>query len=329
MPGTRNQRQIANRNSGASTHILGTKDILRAYFAHHRRMAVETLGNMLSTPLTSLMTWLVIGIALALPAFLYILLVNLGNFAGGWDGKPRISLYLRGEITEEAGIRLSREIGDQPGITGIKYISEANALMEFEERAGFRNVLDSLPENPLPAVIEVIMDAATAADVRHKVSLLEARPEVESSSIDLEWMERLFSLVILGERFVTALAVFLGLGVLLAIGNTVRLSIENRRSEIEIVKLVGGTDRFVRRPFLYLGFWYGLGGAATSWLMVQVSLLFLAPPIRNLMQSYHDDFSISGLGIAETAALLVVGAFLGVLGATLAVGRHLHQIEPR
>jgi cell division transport system permease protein len=132
-----------------------------------------------------------------------------------------------------------------------------------------------------------------------------------------------------GERLVTALSVFLGLGVLLAIGNTIRLAIENRRAEIEVVKLVGGTDGFVRRPFLYLGFWYGLGGAIIAWLMVQGSLAFLSVPIDRMILSYDEEFVLSGLDMLESTFLLGFGCTLGIAGAALAVGRHLHQIEPR
>jgi cell division transport system permease protein len=147
--------------------------------------------------------------------------------------------------------------------------------------------------------------------------------------VDLQWIERLLAILAVGERLVMALSVFLGLGVLLAIGNTIRLAIENRRAEIEVVKLVGGTDGFVRRPFLYLGFWYGLGGAVIAWLMVQGSLVFLAVPIERMILSYDEKFILSGLGLSESALLLGLGCILGISGAALAVGRHLHQIEPR
>jgi len=274
------------------------------------------------------MTWLVIGIALALPAIFYILLVNLGNFGGDWDGNSRVSLYLEMGTTEEEGVKLLGVLQQLPGISAARYISASSALAEFEESAGFQDVLASLPANPLPAVIEIEPEMLSAAEIKLMVAGLEARPEIESSSIDIEWIERLLALLALGERFVTALAFFLGLGVLLAIGNTVRLTIENRRSEIEVIKLVGGTDRFVRRPFLYLGFWYGLGGAIVAWIMVQASLEFLAVPLERLIHSYHDEFTVAGFGLAETLILLTIGAFLGVSGAAFAVGRHLKRIEP-
>ncbi|MEO2177257.1 MAG: permease-like cell division protein FtsX, partial [bacterium] len=308
---------------------LGMLGKMSAYLKHHRQVGFETLRNLFSTLLTSLMTWMVIGIALALPAMLYILLTNLGNLGGEWDGKPRLSLYLKAGTSEKAGIALSENLFSDPDVAMASYITSDSALAEFQKNSGFEDVLASLPNNPLPAVIEIELEALSPAETKLKVTQVESWPEVESISVDLEWIERLFVILALGERFVMALSMFLGLGVLLSIGNTIRLAIENRRAEIEVVKLVGGTDGFVRRPFLYLGFWYGLGGAVGAWLMVQASLLFLSEPIERLLLSYQEEFTLIGLGASETAVLLGIGCILGVLGAALAVGRHLHRIEPQ
>jgi cell division transport system permease protein len=275
------------------------------------------------------MTWMVIGIALALPAILYILLANISNFSGGLDGKPRVSLYLTGKTDEQSAISLAKKLKEGPDITETRYITADGALAEFQEETGLGDILDSLPSNPLPSVIEVEFGAISPADIKLRVNQLESMPEVESVSVDLEWIERLLAILAVGERLVTALSVFLGLGVLLAIGNTIRLAIENRRAEIEVVKLVGGTDGFVRRPFLYLGFWYGLGGAIIAWLMVQGSLAFLSVPIDRMILSYDEEFVLSGLDMLESTFLLGFGCTLGIAGAALAVGRHLHQIEPR
>ncbi len=275
------------------------------------------------------MTWLVIGIALALPAILYILLSNLVLLGGNWDGKPRMSLYLKQEVTGVSGEALVARLRDKPEVAALRYISPEAALAEFQQNSGFSDVLASLPGNPLPAVIELTPAEVSTAELRLLVTQLEGLQEVDRVSVDIAWLERLHALLTLGQRFVTALAMFLGLGVVLAIGNTIRLAIENRRSEIEIVKLVGGTDAYVRRPFLYLGFWYGAGGALLAFLMVQVSLLFLSSPIERLLHSYQNQFQLSGLGPAESLLLFLVGTGLGSLGAAVAVSRHLHTIEPK
>jgi len=316
------------REHGASTHSLAITDKIKAYLLNHQQVGIQTLRNLFTTWLTSTMTWMVIGIAFALPTILYLLLTNLGNFGGSWDGKPRVSLYLGSEITESEGRKFAAQLTLNNWIMNTRYISAESALAEFEENSSLGDVLASLPGNPLPAVIEIESGSISPAEIKLKLTQLETRQEVERISVDIEWIERLFALLALGERFVTAIGVFLGLGVVLAVGNTIRLAIENRRAEIEIIKLVGGTDRFVRRPFLYLGFWYGIGGALSAWLMVQASLSFLTVPIERLIHSYQNDFILKGLGVPETGVLLLIGAFLGIFGAAVAVGRHLHEIEP-
>lgn len=275
------------------------------------------------------MTWLVIGIALSLPTILLLLLANVSHIGTEWEGKPRISVYLKSVVSEEDGRRFATGLRSVDGIETVAYISPDEALAEFQALSGFGDVLDALDHNPLPAVVEVAPSFEEPAELQLLVTRLTGMNEVDSVSVDLAWIERLFAILALGERFVAALAFFLALGVLLSIGNTVRLAIENRRAEIEVVKLVGGTDSFVRRPFLYLGLWYGLGGALTAWLMVQVGLLLLSGPVDRLVRSYDDQFALVGLGPGATLVLLATGALLGIVGAALAVGRHLHEIEPR
>lgn len=317
------------RTTGASVPSRSARDRFRAWQSHHRRVARESIASLMQNWMSSAMTWLVIGIALALPAILYVILVNVGSVSESWEGKPRFSLYLEESLTEPEGRSLARELAGRASVESIRYISAGEALEEFRARSGFGDVVASLDENPLPAVVVVVPEASAPAELRLVVSELKAVPGVASVSVDLAWIERLYAIVDFGERLVLALGVFLGLGVLLIIGNTIRLAIENRRSEIEVVKLVGGTDAFVRRPFLYLGLWYGLGGALIAWLLVQVSLVFLTSPVQHLARSYGNAFVISGLGATESLILWAGGAVLGVLGAMLAVRRHLHDIEPR
>jgi cell division transport system permease protein len=274
------------------------------------------------------MTWLVIGIALALPIILYVMLVNIGELGRDWDGNPRISLYLQHNIPESDALDLRQILLKRADIDSALFISSDDALVEFKALSGFGDVLNTLDTNPLPAVIEIKPSSSELGQLRLLVISLEEYDLVESVSFDLEWVERLFAMLQFGERLVVSLGFVLALGVLLVIGNTIRLAIENRRSEIEIIKLVGGTDRFVRRPFLYLGFWYGAGGALVAWLLLQGSLLFLSGPVEILAQSYRDDFALSGLSALDSLAILLGGSGLGILGAIVAVRRHLREIEP-
>lgn len=295
--------------------------------ANHRRVLQETLRSLRRDWLTSLMTWLVLGIALALPLFLYLVLMNAANISGGFDGKPRISIYLESGLTSDEGMALARRLAEEHPDAAAVYISPAEALREFQSRSGFGDVLNSLPSNPLPGVIELVPSENEPGALRQRASEYQSLPGVELVVMDIAWIERLFALFTLGERLVLALSLVLALGMLLVIGNTIRLEIENRRDEIEVVKLVGGTDSFVRRPFLYLGLGYGSGGALTAWLLVQLSLWFLRGPVELLAQSYQNAYSLRGLSVEETLGVFVTGALLGIIGAAMAVSKHLHGME--
>tara|TARA_B110000977_G_C11070877_1_gene489494 strand:+ start:2127 stop:2957 length:831 start_codon:yes stop_codon:yes gene_type:complete len=275
-----------------------------------------------------MMTWLVIGIALGLPLILYVVLQNVSSISGDWGGKPRVALYLTQEATLQAGQALTRQIEQRVDIDEAVFISSTNALQEFQRRSGFGEVLSTLDRNPLPHVIEVVPANPDPIDLKRLVSAWEVNALIGNVSVDLQWLERLFALLVFAERLVTALAIVLGLGVMLIMGNTIRLAIENRRQEIEVIKLVGGTDAFVRRPFLYLGFWYGLGGAVTAFFLLQTSLYFLSSPVEMLAQSYRDNFALQGLDLLGNLLLLVSGSILGIVGSVLAVSRHLADIEP-
>ncbi len=316
--------------SGAGATVAKTdrRDRLVAWLSHHRRVCLSTLAELLGNPVSSMMTWLVIGIALGLPLILYVVLQNVSSISGDWGGKPRVALYLTQEATLQAGQALTRQIEQRVDIDEAVFISSTNALQEFQRRSGFGEVLSTLDRNPLPHVIEVVPANPDPIDLKRLVSAWEANALIGNVSVDLQWLERLFALLVFAERLVTALAIVLGLGVMLIMGNTIRLAIENRRQEIEVTKLVGGTDAFVRRPFLYLGFWYGLGGAVTAFFLLQTSLYFLSSPVEMLAQSYRDNFALQGLDLLGNLLLLVSGSILGIIGSVLAVSRHLVDIEP-
>lgn len=298
-----------------------------AWLANHRQVSSETLVALLANWVTSAMTWLVLGIALALPVFLYLVLINIVALRGDFDGNPRISIYLQQDATVSETEQTHRLIRDHPDTLEVKFITSDEALADFQSRSGFGDVLNSLERNPLPSVIELTPKNTEPYVLRQRVLEIEVLPFVDLVVVDFAWIERLFAFIAFGERVAWALSLILSLGVLLVVGNTIRLAIESRRTEIEVVKLVGGTDNFVRRPFLYLGFWYGLGGAMTAWVLVQTCLLFLAGPVELIAQSYQDDYSLQGLTAMEGVALCLAGSTLGMLGAVFAVSKHLHTFS--
>lgn len=319
------------RKSAASPRRISRRDRFAAYTLHHRQIARDSLLRLLRHPLGSLSTWLVIGIALALPGALYLALDNVAKLGGRWDGAPQISLFLQQSVDETAGLALQQKIARRGDVAHAEYISREQALAEFRSESGFGQVIDQLEANPLPALISVrpLVAQGSADSVQRLYNDLKAQPEVERAVLDMEWVQRLYALLDIGRRIAFGLATMLGVGVVLVIGNTIRLAIESRRDEILVVKLVGGTNAFVRRPFLYTGIWFGLGGGVVACLILTAALLWLGDPVARLAALYHSEYSLTGLGAGRAGVLLVGGALLGWFGAWLAVRRHLGAIEPR
>jgi len=302
---------------------------LRTYARRHTYVLAATLAQLVRAPLASAMTVAVIGITLALPTGLYLLIDNLARMSAGWDAGGQISLFLKRDTADAAAERLVQRVQRVPGVARVDYISRQQALAEFKRLSGFGEALDLLDRNPLPAVLIVHPSAATAPDAaRALLAQLSALEAVESAQLDLEWVQRLHALLAIAERAVWVLGGLLGLAVLLTVGNTIRLAVLNRRDEIEVMKLMGGTNAFIRRPFLYAGVIQGLLGAATTWLILALALLLLEEPIAQLAALYGSDLRIEGLSPRASAALLGLGALLGLVGSRIAVSRHLHTIEP-
>ncbi len=327
----RGHRESSRRESGAVQRKNSLVNRLGAWRSHHHLVALESLQRLLRQPLGSLLTWLAIGIALALPASLFIALDNMQQLTAGWDGAARVSLFLRDTVPEDAGRRLGQRLAKRDDVAAYSYISREAALAEFSQLSGFGELLSALPDNPLPAVVvlQPAMVGNSVDDMDQLLTLLQQLPEVELAQMDLQWVQRLYSLMAVGKRVTLALALLLGLGVLLVTGNTIRLAIENRRDEILVIKLVGGTDAYVRRPFLYTGLWYGLGGSIVAGLLLGLVMLWLDGPVASLAELYHSNFELHGLGFTGTLLLALAGALLGLAGAWLAVARHLGAIVPR
>ena len=326
-----NQPERRKTEKGASHGAIGRNNRVKSYLDHHRQVAKESLLRLLAAPFSSLMTWLVIAIALTLPVGLYVFLQNAQQLSQEWDDAAQISVYLEQQLNEKQGRKMARHVQSWEAVQQVRYISSDEALEEFRQFSGFGDALQYLNENPLPAVLVVLprTDSADLQSAQKLLQQLQALPDVEQVQLDLQWVDRLFRIMALGQRLVLTLGLLLGIAVLLVIGNTVRLAIESRRAEIVVVKLVGATDAFVRRPFLYMGIWYGLGGGLLAWVMVNLVILWLSGSVAELVAAYGGDFGLSGLSFIATMLLWLLSASLGLLGAWLAVGRHLSKIEPR
>jgi cell division transport system permease protein len=304
---------------------------MKHWALRHAQVLFATLGQLARAPFATLLTVAVIGITLALPAGLYVGLDNIEAVSAGWGRGAQVSVFLKSSTSEQNATTLAQRLRRQPGIIKVDYISREAALAEFKRLSGFGDALDVLASNPLPPVLVVhpALAYSKADPLRTLVGRLRDEPGVDLVQVDLEWVQRLQAILDLAQRAVVLLATLLALAVVLIIGNTTRLAVLNRRTEIEIIKLIGGTAAFIRRPFLYAGLLQGLAGAVSAWALLSLGLALLSGPIQTLSGLYGSQFSVAGLGIRAALALIATGGLLGWLGARLAVGRHLRSIEPQ
>lgn len=300
------------------------------YLARHMQVMLATLGQMIRSPMSNLMTIAVMGIALALPAGLHIILKNVQQVTAQWDGAAQISLFLKQSVTDKQATQLANVLRQRQDVKSVTSITRIEALEEFRQNSGFGEALEALEDNPFPAVIVVYPteQSDNLLTVQGMLTGFKERSEVELAQLDMQWLKRLYAIMDFGRRGIWVLAAMLSLSVLLVVGNTIRLAIQNRRDEIEIIKLIGGTDAFIRRPFLYTGFWYGLSGGILSWLLVTLSIWLLSGPVSQLATLYDSDYSLSSLDLSSSFILLGLSISLGLAGSWLAVSRHLHAVEP-
>ncbi|MFC6633753.1 permease-like cell division protein FtsX [Microbulbifer taiwanensis] len=317
------------RSAGAVTARTGVSDRWHSWLGHHREMAVESLRRFFATPLASAMTALVIAIALALPAALQLGLVNFQRAVAGWDGQPQISVFLHKSAREAAVRSYTEGLRADPAIVEVTYISPEGALAEFQEASGLGDALAGLDANPLPAVLLLRPRNTDSGELEALAEKLRDSALTDAVVLDMAWVQRLAQLTELGRRLSAGLALLLALGVLLVVVNTIRLHIENRREEILVVKLVGATDAFVRRPFLYSGLCYGFFGGLLAWLLVAGGVALLSGPVAGLSSSYGSGYVLHGPGFPYLLGLTAGAALLGLVGAWLAVARHIRAIEPR
>jgi cell division transport system permease protein len=304
-------------------------EALRHYLGLHRANCVDAVVRLGRQPFASALTILVIAIALALPAGLRVAVNNADAVSESWQGAADFTVYLKLDVTTDAARRTARTIEARDDVAAVTLVDRDAALAEFRAKSGFGEALDALNANPLPHALVVRPESGVAADVEALASAIGKLPEADVVQVDTAWVARLRAMLALAGRLVDFATVLLGLAVAIVVGNTIRLEINNRSVEIEVTKLVGGTDGFIRRPFLYLGLCYGLAGALVATLVVALGLLLLAGPVRAVAALYGSGFALRGLSPVETGVLLAGGALLGWAGAGLAAARHLRAIEPK
>ena len=290
----------------------------------HLYSFVSSLGRVLQRPWTTLLTIGVMAVALALPLGLALALGNLQQFAGSVEQSRSIDLFLTADTGVERAQALAAELRGRGDIASVEVRTPEQGLAEFRERSGLADTLDTLQENPLPSLLVITPKGEDAA----LVAALERLPETGLLQHDAAWRERLQGWLRFGERLAWVLALLFGLGALLVVGNTVRLDIQSRREEIGVLQLLGATDGFIRRPFIYLGAWYGLAAGALALALLVGAGQALREPLRALASSYGSGFALGGLDPLRAFLFLLAATLIGWLGAWLVTGHFLRQTRP-
>ena len=303
---------------------------MRAWVSHHLQSLVFSLGKIYRSPLPTTMTVAVIAITLTLPAGFYLFLKNLERISGDFRSSTQISLYLTLDTSDDEARAFDDSLRELPDIAGTRFISRDQALDDFRRESGFGESIEQLADNPLPHTIVVQpVDGIDPLRIKTLLGQLQAEQRVDIAKLDTEWLERLYTIVDMARRSVIIISLLFSFAVLLTIGNTIRLDIQNRYQEIIVTKLIGATDAFIRRPFLYGGVWYGLLGGLLAWLLVELSALVLSGPVARLNQLYQASFEIVTFSFSDFMILIASSTLLGLAGSWLAVARHLNEIEPK
>ena len=292
-------------------------DKLNAYRDLHAHALFSSLGRLVASPFTSIMTIAVLAIAISLASGFYILVENLQQLTVNLETSNRISLFLRDDVSDAHANKLAETIRQNANIQDVELITREQALTEFKTYSGFGAAINAVEKNPLPIVIQVL-PKNTLEDKQGLETLLKSfqqSPEVDFAQMDLKWVERLQSIIEVARLFATLLNLMLGAAVLFVIGNTIRLELHTRRDEVVIAKLVGATNSFIQRPFLYTGFWIGFISGVSAWFVVTAMMLILRQSVEKLSGLYEGSFHLLFLSFTETLALIGISSALGVLGS--------------
>ncbi|MFI3187913.1 MAG: permease-like cell division protein FtsX [Methylococcaceae bacterium] len=305
-------------------------DKWHAYRNLHAHALFSSLGRLVASRFTSAMTIVVLAIAISLASGFYILVANLQQLVGNLEASNQISLFLKDEISEGRARSFADTLRRNPEIQEVKVITKEQALAEFQVYSGFGDAVKSLEKNPLPIVIQVLPKNSFENEQVLETLLdnFGREAEVDFAQMDLQWVKRLQSIMEVARRGVTLLSLLLAAGVLFITANTIRLELHNRRDEVVIAKLVGATNSFIHRPFLYSGFWIGFFSGVTAWFIVTIIMLILKQPIETLSRLYDGTFHVLFLGFTDTLALLFISSVLGVVGSWIVLHFQLQQLKP-
>jgi cell division transport system permease protein len=315
-------------SSGASAHKISFGRRFIMFWVNHVRQALFSLGELWRTPSASILTIGVLGVSLTLPATLHLLVKNVQQVSDSFTQAAEISLFIKDGTDDRQINSLLKILQADNDIARVTHISKQQALDEFADVSGFGAALTYLTDNPLPDVLLVLPKNTSAGSARQLLERLSKERIVEFGKLDIDWLTRLDAIVGLLRQAVLVIAVLLLGAVLLIIGNTIRLSIMSKKDEIEIMKLVGATDAFIQRPFLYSGVWFGVFGGLLAFLIVEAMLWWLQGAIGSVTSLYDSDFRLMAFSVTEFFSLMLLAVLLGLTGSYLSVRRHISAIEP-
>ena len=279
--------------------------------------------RLLASPVNTLLSLLAIGVALALPAGGQMLVNNALQLARNSAPTPQISLFMKLDAAGSASEDIETRLQHHPDVKVARFIPREETLARMKTREGLADVIEALPKNPFPDAFVVLPVDDRPEAMERLADDLRTLPGVAQVQLDSDWARRLEALLKIGRTGVLLLALLLGVGLVAITFNTIRLQVMTRRAEIELSRLLGATDAFIRRPFTYFGIMLGLAGGVTAWLIVAAATWWLGAPIAEFAKLYSIDFTLHPLSALDSALLLIVAAVLGWLGASLSLRQHL------
>lgn len=299
------------------------------YLRNNLQVFTASVAQLARSPGAVIMTVAAIGVTLSLPALLYVITENIDQLSGAWENRAQVNLFLAKDVDDSG--KVAEKLRSFEEVDHVDVVPPEQGLADFKKYSGFAQASELLETNPLPWTLVVYLRPAHSSveAVQAFIDRAEEFPQVDTVRSDVLWLKRLAAMVRIGHRLVWILAVLLGIAVVVIISNTVRLAILSRAHEIEVIKLIGGTDRFIRRPFLYQGFVQGALGAVTAVLLVTICVEALREPITGLVSEYGSGYRLLGLRWSTAGTLFLLGSTLGWCASRWSVGRHLKDIEPQ
>ena len=308
----------------------GVFDRLSAYRDNHAHALFSSLGRLVTKPFSFLMTIIVLSSSISLACGFYLTLINVQQLTSNLESSNQISLFLKTEINDEQAKELARKIRQNPQVQSVNIINKEQALVEFKNYSGFGAAMDVLEQNPLPSVLQVLaknsLEDKTALEELY--NNLQKFDQVETVQLDMQWVSRLQSIVTVVRYIVWLFSTMIAVGVIFIIGNTIRLELQSRKEEVVIAKLVGATNAFIRRPFLYTGFWLGFISSVVAWFIAAISLLILKQPVEQLSGLYETDVHLIFLSLSDTFTLLSIPSMLGIISSWTVLIFQLRQVKP-